>query len=85
MKGSVSADRDRYQDERIDAIAATEALLARGPDFTSRSRFGVAGGAWRRLSRVLLRNYSVYQREVDESLVDAMRELEDRISRSNRR
>jgi SAM-dependent methyltransferase len=59
--------------------AAAQALLARGPDLLSRSRFGVAGSAWRRALSVLLRNFSVYQRQVDEALIEALRELERRI------
>lgn len=70
----------RLEGERraSEAIDATEKLLARGPDTISRSQFGVAGSAWRRVLRVLLRNYSAYQRAVDQSLVDALRELQKR-------
>ncbi len=59
-----------------DAIAAVEALLARGPDRSSRSRYGIVGTSWRRLLAVLLRNYSTYQRDVDRALVDALRRLQ---------
>jgi SAM-dependent methyltransferase len=60
------------------AIAEAEALLGRGPDLASRSRFGLAGTLWRRILRLLMRNYAAYERQLDESLVRALRELERR-------
>ncbi len=69
---------DAREDGRqvTDALAAVEALLARGPDRWSGSRYGIVGTSWRRLLAVLLRNYSTYQRDVDRALVDALRRLQ---------
>jgi SAM-dependent methyltransferase len=78
------ADAHRGEREAAEAIQEVQALLARGTDLVSRSRYGVAGNMWRRALRILLRNYAVYQRDVDDSLVRAMRKLNDRISRLDR-
>ena len=63
------------------ALDELGALLARGTDLTSRSRYGLAGSAWRRALRILLRNYIVYQRHVDESVLRVLREQHKRLDR----
>jgi SAM-dependent methyltransferase len=72
-------------DLAVAAISQAQALVARGADVTSRSRFGALGTLWRRTLRVLLRNYAVHERQVDEVVLRALREQQDRLTRLERR
>ena len=75
---SAEAHRERARAE----LARAEQLIARGPDTSSRSRLGPAGGAWRRVLSRLIANYSAHERQVDEALLAAARaqraELDER-------
>jgi SAM-dependent methyltransferase len=75
----------RRSAEEAPGIAEAQALLARGTDLTSRSRFGALGSAWRRALRILLRNYALHERQVNEALVRALREHDERLARIERR
>lgn len=55
------------------------ALLARGPDVRSRSRWGPAATVARRAVNRLLRHHDDHQRQVFQALVDAVRYLEARL------
>jgi SAM-dependent methyltransferase len=78
------AAQEPNEPDVAESILKAQALLTRGTDLTSRSRYGVAGNLWRRALQVLLRNQIVYQREVDDSLVQAIRELDERLARLDR-
>lgn len=66
----------------LDGIARADSYLERGPDIDVDSRFGSPGRLARRALLRSLRSYSLYQREVDRGLIDAVSELEDRLRRS---
>jgi len=68
-----------------DALGRAARLVAAGPPVAGPSRYGALALAWRRALRRLLRNAALHQREVDESLLAALREHAERLARLERR
>lgn len=68
-----------------DGTARASSYLSRGPDVTGKSRFGAPGRLMRRAIIRSLASYSLYQKEVDRGLIDALFELEDGLDKAKLR
>jgi glycosyltransferase involved in cell wall biosynthesis len=83
---STAESSDDEQETQIDAELELERrardLIERGPDPTQPTRFGFIGRLIRRIILLLLRHYDRHQRDVQRSILDAVREVGSRHQRS---